>query len=348
MSWRLLDETKTAVAKDPDCHCPAQGCHCHNNLYNGTTWCTCKPQAAVARRSTEEIQKVSSSSLKLWSRPFCPSCSIAEEAGKAGDVRITSPSTAREEMTPDEPAESALVIQWQPDLEARETVAAMTTLSSVAREETSCKAREETPGTDREAAEAADVRITLPSTAREDLTPDEDAESALVTQRRLTRERPRPRSPPSPWLSSGTTRERPPSESRTFQGEVGSSQNESSVSSSESSSSSRSEGAMKPLDKPFAPSTSAKESSSPSTELSLSRSEMSSSKESEAVVAQHASVAMEETPGIAREETSRKSDSPDARADIRWKAGDAAAVAKTTKKREGSCRCPPARSSFPR
>ena len=105
---------------------------------------------------------------------------------------------------------------------------------------------------------------------------------------------------------------------------------------------------MKPLDKPFAPSTSPKESSSPSTELSLSRSEMSSSKESEAVVAQHASVAMEETPGIAREETSRKSDSPDARADIRWKAGDATAVTKTTKKREGSCRCPPATSSSPR
>ena len=26
-SWRLLDDTETAVAKDPDCHCPAQGPH---------------------------------------------------------------------------------------------------------------------------------------------------------------------------------------------------------------------------------------------------------------------------------------------------------------------------------
>ena len=45
----------------------------------------------------------------------------------------------------------------------------MTTSSSVAREETSGKAREETPGADRE---ADDVRITLISTAREEITPD--------------------------------------------------------------------------------------------------------------------------------------------------------------------------------
>ena len=30
-SWRLLEETEMAVAKDPDCHCPAQGRHCHNS-----------------------------------------------------------------------------------------------------------------------------------------------------------------------------------------------------------------------------------------------------------------------------------------------------------------------------
>ena len=57
---------------------------------------------------------------------------------------------------------------------------------------------------------------------------------------------------------------------------------------------------------------------------------------------------VEETPGIAREETSRKSDSPDARANIRRKAGEAAGVAKTTKKWKGSCRRPPATSASPR
>ena len=31
--WRLLDKTETAVAKDPDYHCPTRGPHCHNNLY---------------------------------------------------------------------------------------------------------------------------------------------------------------------------------------------------------------------------------------------------------------------------------------------------------------------------
>ena len=43
-------------------------------------------------------------------------------------------------MTPDELAESALVIQWQLAHEARETAAVMTTSSSVTREETSGKA----------------------------------------------------------------------------------------------------------------------------------------------------------------------------------------------------------------
>ena len=81
------------------------------------------------------------------------------------------------------------------------------------------------------------------------MTPDEAAESALVTHRQFARERPRPSSPPLPWLSSGTTRERIPSEPRTFHGEVGSSRNEWSAYSSESSSSSQSEGAMKSLDK---------------------------------------------------------------------------------------------------
>ena len=92
-----------------------------------------------------EIQEVSLSSLKPWSRPFCPSCSTAREEtpgtaredGKAADVRITSASTAREETTPDKPTESALVIQWQLAQEARETAAARTTSSSVNREETS-------------------------------------------------------------------------------------------------------------------------------------------------------------------------------------------------------------------
>ena len=119
-SWRLLDKTVTAVSRDSDCHCPEQGCHCHNNLYKGTTWCTCKPQAAEARRSTEEIQEVPSSFLKPWFRPFYRSCSMAKEAGKA--------TTAR------------------------------TTLSTMAREETSGKTREENPGT---ARGAAYVGITL-------------------------------------------------------------------------------------------------------------------------------------------------------------------------------------------
>ena len=86
---------------------------------------------------------------------------------------------------PDEPDESALVIQRQLAHEARETAAARTTSSSVAREETSGKAREETPGTARETGEATNVRITSPSTAREEMTPDKPAESALVIQRQL-------------------------------------------------------------------------------------------------------------------------------------------------------------------
>ena len=103
---------------------------------------------------------------------------------------------------------------------------------------------------------------------------------------------------------------------------------------------------MKPLDKPSAPSTSPRESSSPSSELSLSSSETSSSRESEAVVAKYASMAVEETPGIAREETPRKLDSPDTRANIRWEAADT--TAKINKKREGSCRRPPAMNASPR
>ena len=111
-----------------------------------------------------------------------------------------------------------------------------------------------------------------------------------MIQGQLAWERPCPRSPPSPWLSSGTTRERIPSESRTFHREVGSSRSKLSLSSSELTSSPQSEGVMKPPDKPSAPST------SPSYEFSLPSSELSSSRESEAVVAQHASVAVEETP----------------------------------------------------
>lgn len=92
---------------------------------------------------------------------------------------------------------------------------------------------------------------------------------------------------------------------------------------------------MKPLDNPPATSTSPRESSSPSKELSLSRSEPSPTKESEAVVAQHTSMAVEETPCIAREETPRKSDSPDARADVRQRAREAAAarIASAAKKK---------------
>ena len=150
--------------------------------------------------------------MKPWSRPFYPSYSMAKEAGEAAaskttpssvareetsgkarentpgtdreadgatDIRTTSPNTAREEMTTEEPAENALVIQQQANQEVRETTAARTTLSSVAREEISGKAREETPGTDRE---ATDVGKTLPDTAREEMTPDKATESAMVTQ----------------------------------------------------------------------------------------------------------------------------------------------------------------------
>ena len=137
------------------------------------------------------------------------------EGDGAADVRITSPNTARDKMTLDKTAESALVIQGQPDQEARETATARTTLISVA--------REETPGKAREAAEATDIRITSPDTAREEMTPDEAAESNLATHKRLAWERLRPSSLPLPWLSSSTTRERIPSELRTFHGEVGSS-----------------------------------------------------------------------------------------------------------------------------
>ena len=145
------------------------------------------------------------------------SCSVAREE-TSGKAREETPGTAREE-TPGTTRE------------AGETAAARTTLCSVAREETSGKAREDTPGTTREAGEAADVRITscsgvreeTPGTAREEMTPDEPTESALVTQRQLARERPRPSSPPLPWIPSDTTRERFPSESRTFHREVGSS-----------------------------------------------------------------------------------------------------------------------------
>ena len=39
------------------------------------------PQAAKTRRSIEEIRKELSSSLKPWSRPFCPTCSMTKETG---------------------------------------------------------------------------------------------------------------------------------------------------------------------------------------------------------------------------------------------------------------------------
>ena len=68
-----------AVAKDPDCHCHAHDQNCHN----GATCYTCKPQVAENRRSIKEIWKLSSSSLKLWSRLFCPSCSMTKETNKA-------------------------------------------------------------------------------------------------------------------------------------------------------------------------------------------------------------------------------------------------------------------------
>ena len=50
------------------------------------------------------------------------------------------------------------------------------------------------------------------------------------------------------------------------------------------------------------------------------------SSEHVAVAAQRASVVAEDTPGVARTETPRKSDSPDARADIRRRAKEAAAA----------------------
>ena len=142
------------------------------------------------------------------------------------------------------------------------------------------------------------------------------------------------------------TRERIPSELTTFHMYVGSSQNKLIVSTSKLSSSSKSEATVKPLNKPSATSTYPRESSSPCTELSLSSSKLSSSRESEAVVAQHASVSVEETPGIAREETPRKSDSPDARADIRRKAGEAT-TANIAKKQEETCRHPLLRAPPP-
>ena len=146
-------EVVEAPGRDRDGHgqgprlsLPRPGPHCHNNLYKGITWCTCKPKAAVARRSTEEIQEVSSSSFKPWSKPFCPLCSIAKEAATTN-----------------------------------------TTLASVAREKTSGKTREENPGTAREAGKATYVRTISPSTAREEMTPDKAAESALMTKRQLTK-----------------------------------------------------------------------------------------------------------------------------------------------------------------
>ena len=85
-------------------------------------------------------------------------------------AREENSGTAREEMAPDKPAESALVIQWQ-------------------------LARERLHQLAREAGKAAVMA------------PDKPAEIALVIQRQLAWERPRPSSPPSPWLSSGMTRE---------------------------------------------------------------------------------------------------------------------------------------------
>ena len=77
-----------------------------------------------------------------------------KKADGATNIRTTSPNTTRDKMTMEEPVESALVIQRQHDQEARETTAARTTPSSVAREDISGKAREENPGTDKEAQEA--------------------------------------------------------------------------------------------------------------------------------------------------------------------------------------------------
>ena len=135
----------------------------------------------MARRSREEIQEVSASSLTPWSRPFCPSCSMDKEAVQDADNNNT--------------------------------------LVRVARKKTSNKTREENPGTAREAGEAADVRTTLPTTAREEMTPDEATESTLMTKRQLTRERPRPSSPPSPWIPSDRPPSTPPSTQTTEEAE---------------------------------------------------------------------------------------------------------------------------------
>ena len=139
---------------------------------------------------------------------------------------------------------------------------------------------------DREAHKALDVRIASPSTAREEMTPDEATESSLVTQRQFAWERPRPSSPPSPWLSSGTTRERISNEPRTFHQEVGASQNEPSASSDELSSPSS-------------------ESSFYTSELSFDTDKLRSLSDSETIMAWQAKVARKKTYAKAREKKTR-------------------------------------------
>ena len=141
--------------------------------------------------------------------------------------------------------------------------------------------REKNPGTDREGDTATNVRITLPATAKEEMTADEAAERALVTQRGPKQELPRPISLPLAWLYSSTTRENITSELGTFHGEVVPSRDESRSSSKESSSSSS-------------------KSSFYTCESSFYTDEPSSSSDSEMVMAGHANVARKKTYTKAR------------------------------------------------
>ena len=77
---------------------------------------------AAARTTSASVAREETSGTTMEENP-----GTAREAGESADVRITSPSTAREEMTPDKPAKSVLVIQWQAAQEARETAATRTT-----------------------------------------------------------------------------------------------------------------------------------------------------------------------------------------------------------------------------
>ena len=110
----------------------------------------------------------------------------------ANVARKKTSATAREKMAPDEPKENALVIQRRLAPERPRPSSPLPPWIS--------------------SGSPPSTHPSIQTTEEaEKMAPDEPAESALVIQRQLARERPCPSRPPLPWPSSGSPHHTPPS-----------------------------------------------------------------------------------------------------------------------------------------